>query len=134
MTPIINYDTVRDVKGLMQLSEVIKKFCVGHMYPSKLKQVLMGEHPTVRIRKVQNGTILMSQGITVKCIIEYYENPIGKKIKKNMKNIIERCRTIRKDFDLLYSCSDLDCQACHLACLNAVEDNRLQRKKQKRSK
>ena len=94
----------------------------------------MGEHPTIRILNVQNGTILMSQGITVKCITEYYENPIGRNIKKSMKNVIERCRLVRKDFDLFYTCSDLNCQACHLACLNAIENNELRRKKQKRSK
>lgn len=119
---------LRSVNSDMQLSEAIKSFCVGHMYPSKLKQVLKNEHPTVNIVKVQAGMILMNQGITIKCITDYYENPTGSNYKTN--NLIARCRRIREDYNVL--CSDLDCRLCHLQCLEAVENHELKRKQKKR--
>ena len=111
----------------MQLLELYKRGFVGQMFPSRLRKILRGEHPTVYVRSTVNGVIIFSDGKVLKCVDNYYTLPGSRLTKSNTSQYL-KCNKIRKAFGLSDYVAANDCVRCHLACYQAENDGEIKRK------
>lgn len=122
--------TIKEVNKRVQLLEAYKRNFVGRVTPRQLQSILRGEHSSVFIRKVLNGTIMCSNGVILTCVHDYY-TPMErskKPILRSAKNPYLKCRKIKEYFSINDDVPDLDCRFCHLTCLELEKTGALKRK------
>lgn len=117
---------------MLQLIELYQSTFVGEMFPERLLEILKGYDPIIKVKDVKNGIIILTNGHILKCTGEYYKRPNGIKDVKN-NNIVIACRNTIRNLQLEDVCC-FNCVACHVKCLELLQDHDLIRKKSKRKK
>ena len=113
----------------MKLIDAYRRNFVGRVTPRQLKSILLGEHSSVFVRKILNGTIMCSNGVVLSCVHDYYTSTGDNKkpMLRSVKNPYLKCRKVRDYFDLP-DIQDIDCRFCHLRCLELEKNGFLKRK------
>lgn len=120
------------VPKMLQLIELYQSTFVGEMFPERLLEILKGYDPIIKVKDVKNGITMLTNGRILKCTGECYEKPNSiKNVKSN--NIVIACRNVRRNLQL-EDVDDFSCVACHIKCLEMLQDHSLIKRRNKRKK
>lgn len=118
--------------NMLQLVELYQSTFTGEMFPEGLLEILKGYDPIIKVKDIKNGITILTNGRILKCTGECYERPNSiKNVKSN--NIVIACRNTRRNLQL-EDVDEFNCTACHIRCLEMLQDHDLIRKKNKRKK
>jgi len=101
---------------------VLNDTFIENIHKEIVKEVLQQRHPTIKITTMRHGTIILNNNKIIKCVHRYYADKNGKPIKA-IKSI-HACAEYQKALDI--DCPNYSCLACHLQCLEKLNNNELQ--------
>lgn len=104
----------------MRFIDYYKKRLIAGIEPDRLKQILLG-NTDVTARKMDNGSIILSNNKIIKCVDHYYK-PANEEdiVRCGSKSPLIRCNAARKALGT-NRLSRMECIQCHLMCMAYID-------------
>jgi len=116
---------------VIELVDLYKNAFVGSIYPDTLIKVLKGEYEGIKVKNNIGNSIILSNGMVLNCINEYYTCENSKHVI-NTNNPYLKCNSIRNHYGISDQIGQVDCKNCHIKAILMEKAGQLERKKQKR--
>ena len=99
---------------------------IGGLKEKEFREVLLGEHSSIRVRNSNRGLVILSNDAIIKCVSHYYATRSVKETKKRTKGSTHECYYVMKDFDI-QGIELNNCLNCHIHCIDKRNKKELRR-------
>lgn len=91
------------------------------MHKEDIKNILTESHPSIKIKIMRHGNIILNNYKIIKCIGNYYADSNGKHFKKPKST--NTCYEYKQQAKV--ECAPYSCLTCHLQCLRKLQEGKL---------